>query len=334
MTVTRADVARRAGVSPALVSYVLNGGPRPVSHEKRTRILAAINELGYRPDVVARQMRTGRSELVGLIVPDLRMPYFAEFTHVISECATKAGYQLVVGSSGWDLRSERVQIDGFAMRRVDGLILMSVDPTQVFEDIVPSSVRLLVIDRPEAAFRGAHLATQHLIEHGHTSIGHIGGPGDVVAAGRRSAGWRQAMIDADLVTPPEYQVKTTYDREGGYTAGKALLGLQVAPTAIFVDADTQASGLLRAAFELGVRVPGDLAVATADGTELTRYSVPSLTTVVYPVRELAAEALASVLHPDALPVRRLTNADYQLIRRESCACGVQTIEQRAETTPA
>lgn len=303
-----------------MVSYVLNDGPRPVSKEKRERILAAIGELGYRPDSVARQMRTGRSHLVGLVVPDLRMPYFAEITQAISECATAAGYQLVVGSSGWDLSSARAQIDGLAVRKVDGLILMSVDPTQAFEDVLPKSVQTLVIDRPEATFRGAQVATQHLIEHGHTRIGHVGGSGTVVAAARRSAGWRQAMADAGLVARPDYQVETTYDMPGGFAAGTALLGLDEPPTAIFVEVDTQAVGLLRAAFELGVGVPGDLAIATADGTELTRYSVPSLTTVAYPVRDLAAKALTSVLERESLPVRRLSNSVFQLLRRESCGC--------------
>lgn len=320
MAVTRDDVARHAGVSPGLVSYVVNGGPRNVSPDKTQRILAAIEELGYRPDVVARQMRTGKSHLIGLVLPDVRLPYFAGMTQLLSELSLQAGYQLVVASTNWDLSQEQNQIEALADRRVDGIILMSVNPLQDFEKLVPPKLRLVVIDRPEVTVKSAQAVTQHLFEHGHRQIAIVTQRLDVVATRRRLTGWQRAMDAAELDQRPQFQYQASADRAGGYEAGVRLLSSPTRPTGVYVEFDAQAVGLLRAAHERGVRIPQDLAVVTTDGTELATFAIPSITTVEYPAQDIAVQSLRAVIDDDASGVRVVTNQDFALVRRESCGC--------------
>src|SRR5690349_16315025 len=198
MAATRNDVARRAGVSVAVVSYVVNNGPRPVAPETRQRVLEAIEELGYRPDTVARQLRTGRSNVVGVVLPDLSLPHFGELTHVLSELAAERSQQLIIASTDWDATAERQQLEFLAGRRVDGVVLMSVEPSQDFQWLVDLGTKVVVIDRPEAAVNGARAATSHLVEHGHRRIGFVGGALGVVAGRLRREGWSTALREYGL----------------------------------------------------------------------------------------------------------------------------------------
>jgi LacI family transcriptional regulator len=265
-------------------------------------------------------MRTGKSHLIGLVLPDVRLPYFGGMTQLLSELSAQAGYQLLVASTNWDLSQEQSQIEALADRRVDGIILMSVNPLQDFEKLVSSKLRLIVVDRPEVAVKSAQVVTQHLIEHGHREIAVVAQRLDVVATRRRMTGWQQAMDAAELDRPPHFQYQVSADRAGGYEAGIRLLSSPTRPTGVYVEFDAQAVGLLRAAHERGVRVPQDLAVVTTDGTEFATFAIPSLTTVEVPTQAIAAQSLEAVIDGAESGVRVVTNQDFALVRRESCGC--------------
>jgi LacI family transcriptional regulator len=320
MSPTRDDVARRAGVSVAVVSYVVNGGPRPVAAATRERVLAAIEELGYRPDGVARQLRTGKSNSFGLVVPDLGLPHFGEMTQMLTRLAARQGYQLLVASTEWDLESERTQLSSMADRRVDGVILMSVDPRQDMGWLKTLRVPVVVVDRPTAAVKSSEAAVEHLVWHGHQRIGFVTGSLGVLAIQRRQEGWKAAMRSAGLRLDPNLVVPTEISRQGGYDAAKRLLSQPDPPTGICVDSDAQAVGFLRAAKDVEVAVPGVVGLVSCEGTSTAQFAVPSITTVEVPREEIAAEALAALMGERSDWLRVVSNEGFHLVIRESCGC--------------
>lgn len=317
MAVTRNDVARRAGVSPGLVSYVLNGGPRPVSEAARTRIEAAIEELGYRRDAVARYLKTGKTNSLGLVLPDLSLPYFAELTKALDAYAYELGYQLLIATTEFDAAREETQLDSLAQRRVDGIILMSVNPNSDFGALEHLGSPVVVIDRPEFALESARMATLHLVEDGHIKIGYLGS-GPLAVSMRRPEGWSAALADSGLARNEAWIASAPLTRAGGYEAGLRLLRQAKRPTALLIESDAQASGLLRAAKDLGLDIPGDVAVVSSEGTDLAKYSIPSLTSILQPTLEIAKDAVQSLLAANIDLVRRLNNASFELVLRESC----------------
>ena len=318
MATTRDDVARRAGVSVAVVSYVINNGPRPVAAETRRRVLAAIEELGYRPDTVARHLRTGRSNAVGVVLPDISLPHFGEMTQVLSQLAADRGQQLIVASTEWDATTERKQLEFLAGRRVDGIVLMSVDPLRDFDWLAGLGTPVVVIDRPAAAVKGAQAATHHLLDHGHRRVGFVGGPAGLVANKRRREGWVAALRSRGLDVPDDLLLATGISRPGGYEAARQLLSRADPPTGVYVDSDVQAVGFLRAAADLGVPVPDGLAVVSGEGTSMAAFAIPSLTTLEIPRREIALEALDALSLDPKPAVQRVNNSDFHLVLRQSC----------------
>jgi LacI family transcriptional regulator len=323
MAVTRDDVARAAGVSNAVVSYVLNDGPRPVAQATRARVLAAIAELGYRRDGLARSLRTGVTHSIGFVLPDVTVSYFATMMQHITETASAHGYQVLVGTSGWDLQAEQRELAELAERRVGGIILMSVDPGRDLSVLRGLGVPVLVVDRPEAAVASARAATEHLLAvHGCSRIAYIAGPAQNTTAQRRVDGWVSAIEGrANASRGPLLHGPIT--RAGGYDAGIALLHESSSWDGLVVDTTAQAEGFLRAVYERGLRVPDDIPLVTFEGLDgWAEYAVPSLTTVDSPIGQIAAEAVAMITR--ATPVDQLltlTRDDFLVIPRESCGCG-------------
>jgi LacI family transcriptional regulator, galactose operon repressor len=336
--VTRDDVARAAGVSTAVVSYVLNNGPRGVSAESRRRVLAAIEELGYRRDGVARFLRLGRTQSLGLVLPDPALPYFGEFTKHTMAAAGSAARQMLLGYSDWDPERERAVIAELVERRVEGIVLLSADPSQSFDDLHASPVPIVVVDRPEVARQGAHAAVAHFVEHGHSDLGVLAGPAHLEASRRRTVAWSEAVREAGLVERAEWVVHDEVSRRGGYVAALRLLDLDAPPTAVFIESDAQAHGFLRAVYERGLRVPQDCALITAEGTEQALFSVPGMTSTEQPIGEIARAALALVLDGSGVGVRWMSDEQFTLVRRGSCGCpepdvGLGARPARAGTQP-
>lgn len=333
MVVRRADVARLAGTSPAVVSYVLNGGPRSVAPETRARVLAAVEELGYRPNGVARSLRMNTTMTLGLVVPDTSNPYFAELARAIEDAAFAHGYTLLIGNGAEDDQRQTAYVRTFLQRQVDGLFLV---PAHGSAGCLPELERTrtpwLTLDRQVMGAEqapvvlvdnrgGARVATEHLVEHGRRRIACIAGPEDVHPATDRVAGWRDALEGAGIAAEEAVVRRVPFGRYPGYLAARRLLAEQDVD-AVFAASDEQALGVLRAVTELGRRCPDDVAMTSFDGIPAAAYATPALTTMTQPFVELGRVAVARLLERLTQPGGggEASVLPVSLTRRGSCGC--------------
>jgi LacI family transcriptional regulator, galactose operon repressor len=326
VSVTRDDVARLAGVSPAVVSYVLNAGPRPVSEAKRLRVEEAVAALSYRPDARARSLRLGRTHAIGLVVPDAANPFFAEVAQAIERSAAPHGLAVLMGTTSNDPAKEAKYLEDLAERRVDGIILISSRSDQDLSPATTLAVPVVVMDRaPDdspistIAFDnvgGAATATRHLIEHGHGTVHLVAGPLDVAVSGRRIVGWQSALQEAGLPVPRPTHTPFTY--EGGRKAARLLFARRERPTAVVVSSDVQAIGVVSATAELGLRIPEDLAVVSVDGTRAAAFANPAITTLSQPIERMARRAVATIVARGTEPVHAVICGTLTV--RRSCGC--------------
>lgn len=326
----RDDVARLAGVSSATVSYVINNGPRPVSAETRARVLEAIERLGYRPNAVARNLRRQRTSTLGLILPDAQNPFFAEVAQGIQRVALDNGYVLIQCHSDFSEERELQFVETLYVERTAGVLWFPTSGNaEPARRLAEYQVPLVLIDRltPGVAapyvvtdnFRGGYLATQHLIEAGHTRIGCIARPRDLSHSQQRIQGYLRALQDHGLPVDESLIVRSGYRPEAGRLAGLELIQHSPRPTAIFAYNDFMAIGSLRAAYEQGLRVPEDLAIVGFDDIPQAAVTCPSLTSVSAPKSELgerAAHLLIDLI--DGKPVAETQIVlDVELVVRES-----------------
>ncbi|WP_248758697.1 LacI family DNA-binding transcriptional regulator [Pseudarthrobacter sp. SSS035] len=326
--VTRKDVARYAGVSTAVVSYVVNGGPKKVAPATEAKVQDAIRVLGYRPNAAARALKLGSSETLGLIVPDNSNPFFSLLAHAVEDAAAERGYALLLTNSDGNLAKERRNVRNLAARQVDGVLLASVLFQPDLEDLERADIPWVLLNNDSEAphissigvdlATGAQIAVEHLLGHGHTNIGLAMGTNVGNEIDGRELGWLKALKEAGLPEGPI--ARSDFTREGGYEAGKRLLASANRPTAIFSSSDMQAVGILRALHEAGVAVPGDIALTSFDGSAEAEYTWPGLTTVEQPVREMAVAAVDGILgaRRKAAPQHRVFPTTLRI--RQSCGC--------------
>lgn len=234
---TRDDVARLAGTSTAVVSYVINNGPRPVAPATRERVLAAIKELSYRPDRVAQAMASRRTELIGLIVPDARQPFFGEMAHAVEQAAAERGKMVLVGNSDYVAEREVHYLRAFLGMRVSGLILVShaLNDNAAAEIEAWDARVVLLHERPEAIddvavvtddLGGAKLAVDHLLSHGYEYVACMGGIAETPLVGDPVSdhveGWRRAMDEAGIPTEGRL-FQAPYNRYDAYQVALKLL---------------------------------------------------------------------------------------------------------------
>lgn len=332
MRATRDDVAKLAGVSSAVVSYVLNDGPRPVAAATRERVLEAVQSLGYRPNASARALSLSRTGVIGLLVPDISNPFFSEFAKHVQEVAFEADYSLTIGNTDLDPEREAAQVKSILQREIDGLIVFGIRDPATLRELVSSTVPLVSMDwqLQDAAvptvvaddYGAAREAVEHLVGHGYSDIGYIGGPQDLRVFNTRQQAWEDVV--GPLVGPArldELHWHGPSSRRGGYEAGLKIFASGPQPRAVFVSSDNQAIGFLRAAREHGVDVPSDLAIASFDGTEDSEYSAPPLTVVQLPLSTMAKHAVHKVLGK-AGPLSIHSTVRHTLIVRQSCGCGM------------
>lgn len=326
MSVTRNDVARVAGVSSAVVSYVLNNGPRPVSAAARQRVLAAIDELGYRRNNVARSMRTRTTESIGFVLPEISLTYFSVMTHRITEAARARHLSVAVATSNGSIDVEREHLAGLSARQVDGIILMSVDPEQDFSWADGLGVPILLVDRPVVAVEGMVTAAEHLLARGCRRLGRLCGREDEILTRRRDAGWTRAL-EAHRIAPTDTVVaRAGRSEHEGYLAARQLLAAAERPDGVIVDYPPHAPALLRAAADLGISIPDHVAVVAIEYGPAAEFTVPRLTSVDSPldeIAELAVEAIAAASPNDRL--LPFGNSTFTLNVRESSAGSIRTI---------
>jgi LacI family transcriptional regulator len=323
--VTRADVARYAGVSNAVVSYTINPGSGSVAPATRAKVEEAIRVLGYRPNAAARTLRIGHSMMLGVIVPDSSNPFFASLSRAVEDAAAAHGYSVVVANFEGSPDDLSLSVRNLASRQVDGLIIGAQMSPSSMAAINASGVNAVLVNQFSATpgysaigpdlYGGARLGVKHLIDHGHRRIGFVGEHG---ISDLRERGWRDALHDAGL--PPGPIVAANYRREDGYAAGCRLARLEDPPTAVFVSSDIQAIGVLRGLHEFGVEMPGRMAVVSFDGSADSEYSWPALTSVRQPVQAMAQEAVGRLI--DGGPDSSFSVHTTELIVRRSCGCRV------------
>ncbi len=309
------DVAQHAGVSIATVSHVINN-TRPVSAELRERVQAAMQALGYQRNTVARALRSKQSLAIGVIVPDSTNPFFAEVTRGIEDISEKNDYSVILCDSRADLTREAMHTQNLLMKQVDGIIYVaSGGGEEHIQRVIDLGVPVVLVERDPRDLavdavlisnrEGARLAVEHLLGLGHRRIACITGPQRRTPRTDRLQGFRDTLAAAGVSIPPAFIQEGNFSCDEGYQRALALLRQPEPPTAIFAFNDLMAMGVLRAAEELGLRVPADLSVIGFDGVYLMAYSVPPLTTIRLPIHAMGQEAMHMLLN-------RIDNRDAPL----------------------
>ena len=323
------DVAHKARVSSATVSRYLNGNLQ-LPEETASRIRHAIEALSYAPSVLAQALSTGRSRTLGIIVPDIANPFFAQLASAAEREAFTHGYALMLCSTESHPERERHYLAELRAQRLDGTLFISeyIVGAGVAEQLAGIG-NLVLVDEGLEGFggvmvlvqnaEGARLATEHLLELGHRRIAYVGGPPHLLTSRERVAGFEAALRAAGLTPDPRCMVHGPYRERTGVDALGNFLELDVPPTAVFASSDVAAFGVLREARGRGLRVPGNLSVVGFDDVWVSQMLSPALTTVSQPIDALGAEAIRALLglirgEPVSIWQRRLP---VRLVTRES-----------------
>lgn len=330
MSVTLEEIAEAANVSIATVSRVLTNSNHPVSDKTRQRIKKLAKEMGYKPNLAARSLRTDRTFTVGIIADDIVSPFVPLIIRGIQDVLTEHDYLGLIINADRNLEVEKDAINTLLSRPVDGIIFVESGhrvATEVLEQsgkpyifvhrLFDTSIKNSVV--PDE-FYGASLAVKHLIRLGHRRIAYIQGPKGWYAAEGRLAGYRAVLANEGIPVDPALIESGDWELESGYEATRRLLALDVPPTAIFAANDMMAIGAMYAIQTAGLRIPEDIAVVGYDNREVAWTVQPNLTTVNMPVYEMgltAARLLLKQLKEEAHVIEEV-RVKGQLFIRESC----------------
>nr|WP_284503541.1 LacI family DNA-binding transcriptional regulator [Caballeronia sp. GAWG1-1] len=324
------EVAEHAKVSKATVSRYLNGS-LALPPDTAERIDAAIAALKYRQNSLARRLSLGSSETIGLAMPDVANPFFAEIADEVELAASEHGYGLSLCITRNQFARESLYVGWLDIQHLDGLILVSNRPDDgtlrtligtrgnivvIDEDVPGADVPKVLVDNVQ----GGYLATQHLIEAGHRRIAHISGPLGLFTVQERCEGYRRALAQANIEFDETLVCFGSYEREFGATALGRLLALPSPPTAIFAASDYLAVGLLEALRDRRIDVPRDMSIVGFDDMEFASLLMPPITTLRQSARDLGRTGvellLARLSGGGPSTVRRLP---VSLIQRASVA---------------
>lgn len=330
MPITIKDVARESGVNTSTVSRALNNG-YGVNDETRKRVMEVAERLNYRTNQVARGLVTGQSHTIGLIISDIRNPFFAEVARGAEDAAHRAGRDMVLCNSDLNGEKQMNYFDSLLAKRVDGVVMNSVSVLSHAQQdqLCASGVPIVLLNRSSDYRRfssvlgdnlqGGEIAGNYLIDLGHTKVGHITGPrthGNLID---RTKGFLKAFHDRGLPEPEVIYGIQTF--AGGYESAKQLLRPDRKITAVFAGNDVLAFGCIRTAIENGIRIPDDLSVIGFDNVEISQITSPPLTTVDQPKYEIGKAAIEILLklmakHSICEPEHRIIGV--RLIERQSC----------------
>jgi len=304
MPYTIRDVARLAGVSIATVSAVLTG-KKPVSSELRGRVENAMSALDYHPDQVARSLKIGSTNMVGMVIPDVTNPFFTELMQGAEEEARRCGMSVMLCNTDGDPEIEQRQLNTLMAHRVDGILLSCADSFTPWHQLERRRVPVVAFDRLPIGFRGAAVAldnrgaaaeaTRFLIGLGHRRIAIIAGSQNVSPGIVRLEGFREAMEAANLSVRNQYVRYGDFSIEGGYRGGLELIELPSPPTAVLSCNNKMTLGLMRAMAERKVPCPEAISVIGFDDFEWSANFSPRLTTVGQPTRAMGRKAMEMLL---------------------------------------
>ena len=316
------EVAKQAGVSPKTAARILAGEPgRP---KNRERVLTAARRLGYVRNQQAANLRSGRSGLIGVIVPDIANPAYPGFIQTIYETASNHNYQVLLSSTFGKTKEEVLALRVFEMNRVEGIILNTAEGENdeecdvILERFIERGVPVVLGGRPARNLPVDEIvidniaamkrAVNYLIKIGHRKLGFITGPASTLASQERRQGFEQALTAAGIRPEAKWILNGDFTAENGRQLAIRLLTAAERPTAVMTANDLLALGAMRACFELKLSVPDDVAVIGIDDIAVARLMSPSLTTLRIPLREIARDVVG-------LLMQRIQNKDLSDRRR-------------------
>jgi LacI family transcriptional regulator len=304
MPATIKDIAARLGVSHSTVSRALGDFPY-VSEDLRRRVRDVARELNYRPNALARGLKGMRTRVVGLVIPDLMNDFYASAATIIQATLAEDGYRLLLCVSGNDPRAETAYLRALREERVEGLIWVPrARHARVLREYAEEGVPIVELARKQAPaldgvvaddVGGSRSATEHLLGLGHTRIGLIVGPTELSTGRERLGGYTAALEAAGRPGDPRLIRIGTFDRVWGRRATEELMRLSPPPTALFVTSSELMVGALRALDERRVAVPGDVSLVGFGDPEWFAIWRPPITTVAFPVEDLAVSAVQTLL---------------------------------------
>jgi DNA-binding LacI/PurR family transcriptional regulator len=330
MPVTIKDVARESGVNTSTVSRALNN-IYGVNDNTRQHVLEVAARLNYRTNQVARGLVTGHSHTIGLVVSDIRNPFFADVARGAEDAAYHAGCDLVLCNSDLNAEKQMGYFDSLLAKRVDGVVMNSVAAlSRAQQDrLWAAGVPIVLLNRSSDYRRfssvlgdnlaGGEIAAKYLINLGHTRVGHITGPRGHGNLTDRAKGFLKAFQDRDLPDPEVVCGEHTF--AGGYESANKLLRPDRKITAIFSGNDVLAFGCIRAAIEKGIRIPDSLSIVGFDNVEMSQITNPPLTTIDQPKYEIgkaAVEMLLNIMSKPGVPEPEHRMIGVRLIERQSC----------------
>jgi LacI family transcriptional regulator len=329
--ITIFQVASAAGVSYGTVSRVINND-RHVKPETRSRVLAAMETLGYVVDRKARSLASGRSHIIAVAVPDLGTGYIGEIMHGIDAELSQAGYDMMLYTTHRRENTEQHFIANIAQGLAEGsLMVLPRNPGQFMESLKARNFPFVLIDHhginekgPSVGatnWQGAFNATEHLIQLGHRRIGFITGSLDLGCARDRLAGFQAALRTHHISQDPTLIYEGDFHQPNGYAGGNYLLGLPDRPTAIFASNDVMAISVIDAIHAHGLSCPDDVSVIGFDDIPQSAYTHPALTTVRQPLEKMgrvATQMLLDYLKDPDMHIGRV-ELPTELIVRDSCA---------------
>lgn len=326
------DVARLAGVSASTVSHVLNG-TRKVNNATRLRVEAAIEDTGYRRNVVARSLAAGRTHTVGLSISALTNPYFGSLVHAVERALSDAGYVLIVGDSHDNLESEKRVTDSLLGRQVDGMIVAPAAGSErvTLPQITGTGTPLVLIDRsvdigsdqvsPEN-LSSARSLTEHLLDLGHRRIAVVRGLAGISSTNERFDGYAAALADRGIAIDPALVLEGDSNTDAAEREVRVLMSGANRPTALVSLNNSMTIGALKALRGLGLSIPGDVAFVCYDDFEWSDLFEPKLTAAAQDVETIGATAVELLLRrirgDDGAPQQIHVPTTFH--HRNSCGC--------------
>ncbi len=330
MPVTLHELAKAADCSVSTVSRALTNSKHPVNSVTRERILALANELGYRPNLAARSLKTERTNTIGLVVYNIFGPFTGDLIRGIQEYLKQHGYFSVIISTDWDPELEGEAVHQLLSRYIDGVIFVEPwkDETNDTLDLANKPYvyvyRLFEGDSTNSVILddlyGARLAVEHLIKLGHRRIAYINGPRGWVTSKERLEGYRAVLLENNIAFESALVEEGTWEVQSGYRAAQKFLALPARPTAIFAGNDLMALGAIYAIQEAGLNVPKDIAIVGYDDREISSLSNPTITTVGTPSLEMGQTAAQLIVDriEKQVEIKNPIRVQGKLIIRESC----------------
>jgi LacI family transcriptional regulator, repressor for deo operon, udp, cdd, tsx, nupC, and nupG len=326
------DVANLAKVSTATVSRVLSD-PSRVKDVTRKKVLKAVEELNYSPNILARFLRKMETKTIIVVVPDISNPFFSNILRGIESLAHKNGYLVLLGDTDNGVDQEYKYFDILRQRQVDGMILLTARINKkLVEEIAKQYPVVLACEYLEGStiptvsidnISAARKATEHLIKLNHRRIGMITGPMDIILSRDRLKGYQQAIMQNELEMDYMLVQEGDFFVESGYNLMMKFFALENPPTAIFASSDEMAVGAIKAAKAQGLNVPKDLAVIGFDDIKLASIFEPSITTIAQPMYQIghrAMDMLIKLINGETLEKQQYVFQD-KLFIRESCGFG-------------